>query len=69
MACVDVKLFHSYIVAVLSMFTSSHDGEKCHTICFRGMTLQSRDFRFGAELCFLGIIYIYSLSQCLAADN
>ena len=56
----DVKLFHSYIDAALPVFTHSHDCEYCHSSLLPWHGAAIRDFRFGAELWFLGIT-LYSL--------
>ena len=55
MACVDMKLFHSFIGAALPVFTRSHDCEYCHSPLLPWYGAEIRDFRFVAELCFLGI--------------
>ena len=60
MAYVDVKLFHSYIGAALPAFTGSHhDCEYCHSVLLPCHGAAIGDFRFGAELCFLGAIYYF----------
>ena len=53
MACVDVKLFHSYIGAALPVSTRNHDYKYCHSsLCpLHGAAIC--DFRSGAELWFL----------------
>ena len=69
MAWVDVKLFHSYIVDALRVFTHSHDCEYCHSPLLPWHGAAIRDFRFGAELWFLGIIMVMlMMSQlCMTA--
>ena len=57
MACVDLKLFRSYIGAALPVFTRSHDREYCHSSLFAWHGAAIRDFRFGSELWFSGFIY------------
>ena len=61
MACVDVRYFT--VISALAclclrlVMTASIDT----VLCVRSMALRSSDFLFGAELCFLGIIYILCL--------
>ena len=54
----DVKLFHSYIGAALSVFTRSYDCEYCHSSLLPRHGAAILGFRFGAELWFLGVLYI-----------
>ena len=56
----DMKLFHNYIGAALPMFTCSHDCKHSdRSLCLQhGAVI--RDFRFGAEMWFLGNILFYT---------
>ena len=56
MACLDMKLFHSYNGAAEPVFTRIHDCEYYHSSLLPWYGAAAiRDFRFVAELCFLGI--------------
>ena len=57
MACVEVNLFNIYIGAALPVFMHSNDCEYCHSSLLPWHGAVIRDFRFGAELWLLGIIY------------
>ena len=61
MAWVDVKLFNSYIGDALPC-----DCEYCHSPLLLWHGAAVRDFKFGAERCFLGIrqLYIYIYILC-----
>ena len=66
MVCVDVELFNKlqlYIGAALSVFTPSrpNDGDYFHSSLLPRHDAAIRDFRFGAELWFLGIVCTFSL--------
>ena len=58
MACMDVKLFHSYISAALPVFVCSDDCEYCHSSLLLRPGAVIREFRLGAQLCFVGMIFL-----------
>ena len=58
MACVDVNLFHSYIGAVMPVFTRSHASEHSDSSLLSCHGAAIVDLRFRADLWFLGIIHL-----------
>ena len=69
MAYVDVKLFRSYIGAVLPVFTHSHASDYSNSsLCpWHGDAI--RDLRFGDELGFLGIIFFAMDTEPIACTK
>ena len=51
--------YFSFIGAALPVFRCSHDCEYCHSSILPSHDPVIRDFRFGAELCFLSTIIFF----------